>query len=505
MNACWTAFLFLWMSTLAVAPPAPQAARADDPIYQGKPVSQWASEALSPNVFIRWRAASVLDEMEGIELGELTGLNKALAIWTAALKDKDLGVRERADDILYHFGRGPQAEAKVASLIKKLKVKDVNERRDAASRLFDLHPASRVAVPALRAALKDANGDVRRAAAVTLGFMGAEGKAAVPVLIQVLKSEPDALHFYYSDAAAALAAIGPGAKAAVPELARLLREEKFEHIRVAMAWSLGRIGPEAREAVGVLRKALHGSEWEVRVHAAIALWRIRHDPTEPLAVLLAAMKERPAALEHSIWIGAILESLGKMGPQAKDAVPLIRPLRRSRQRRVRWYATQMLKKIDPAAIRARAAAPPTAKRNELRGRWSVLVWDANGFWMTGDERDDGIGELYRNIVVVFTDDRVVLKPKGRAAWYFLGMTFVWEGSYQVNPAREPKEIDVTIMAWGSDGKGELTDKVIRGIYALRGNKLTICIDHSDKSRRPDAFKTAPKRSHILMLLEREKK
>jgi hypothetical protein len=45
--------------------------------------------------------------------------------------------------------------------------------------------------------------------------------------------------------------------------------------------------------------------------------------------------------------GKLLETLGKFGPEARDAVPVIRPLLRDNDRSVRDNARGALKKIDP--------------------------------------------------------------------------------------------------------------------------------------------------------------
>jgi HEAT repeat protein len=340
MNTCCVGLLYLGMIALAAAPPRPQGQTVDEPDYQGKPLSHWVKKALSPNIFVHLQGRSALREMmySGVADGAVPAL-------TRALEDKDPCVRDRAATILYYFGRGPEAEAEVARLIKALKDKDALERFEAARSLGFHRPASKAALPALTAALKDADANVRREAAVTLGYLGPEGKAAIPVLLQVLKEEPDAGHFHYSDAAVALGVIGPGAKAAVPALVRLLREEKFDHIRDAVAYGLGRIGPEARAAVPALRKALHDSEWKVRVTAAIALWRVQRDAKTSLPVLIAALKADKATSE----MREILRIVGEMGPLAKEAVPLLTTLTRSPELGESWHARQALKQIDPSA------------------------------------------------------------------------------------------------------------------------------------------------------------
>jgi uncharacterized protein (TIGR03067 family) len=145
-----------------------------------------------------------------------------------------------------------------------------------------------------------------------------------------------------------------------------------------------------------------------------------------------------------------------------------------------------------------------AGRKALQGQWAVVVWDSEGAWLSAEP--GAIGDGYRESVVVFAGDRVRVKPRGRDGWSFLGSKWVWEGAYRVNPAREPQEIDITVMAWplGADGEGTLTDTVWRGIYTLRGHRLTICLDRSKPSKRPAGFAIKADGPDLMLLLERTK-
>jgi uncharacterized protein (TIGR03067 family) len=148
------------------------------------------------------------------------------------------------------------------------------------------------------------------------------------------------------------------------------------------------------------------------------------------------------------------------------------------------------------------AEPPGAAKDELRGRWNVLAWDENGTWLSAPEGDEGA--FHRDMVVQFTDDRMIIKPRNRDGWpFFFGVTLTWESAYRINPAKHPKEFDWIVMEWR--GKvGRLTDKVRPGIYALSGDMLTICYDYSKVPRRPTKFAIAEGRSHVILLLQRDK-
>jgi uncharacterized protein (TIGR03067 family) len=161
-------------------------------------------------------------------------------------------------------------------------------------------------------------------------------------------------------------------------------------------------------------------------------------------------------------------------------------------------ATLLIERLKPSNL------PPA--RDDLQGQWSVLVWDSEGCWLSAGP--GALAEGYRNIVVSFTKDRVLVKPKDRKGWSFLGRQWDWLCAYKTDSTKSPAEIDVIAMAHDLSGgkeEGVVLDDVRRGIYHLQGNRLTICLDRSEKSERPKRFSIDPKRSHIILLLERTEK
>jgi hypothetical protein len=136
-----------------------------------------------------------------------------------------------------------------------LKDPDPHVRAAAAWALSQIGPdAASSAVPALAVSLSDANPQVRSISAVALREMGVRAAPAVPELSKAL-SDPQP--FVRSPAADAIAAIGPGAKAAVQPLVdryNAAGEEMYVLKNVTRA--LGRIGPDAANALPALEKAL---------------------------------------------------------------------------------------------------------------------------------------------------------------------------------------------------------------------------------------------------------
>ena len=107
---------------------------------------------------------------------------------------------------------------------------------------------------------------LRCGAARCLGLLGPKAESAAPQLAQAMSDPEPAVR---SDAISALAQLG---KAAVPYLTLALRE-KDPHARLAAAFYLGRLGPEAA-AVPDLALALQDKETSVRIEAATALRHI---------------------------------------------------------------------------------------------------------------------------------------------------------------------------------------------------------------------------------------
>src|SRR5205807_7522893 len=98
-------------------------------------------------------------------------------------------------------------------------------------------------------------------------------KAAVPDLLLILRSSKS--YSMRTTVALALGKIGPEAKEAVPTLIELMKptlfSEKVSRVHVAVA--LGKIGPAAKDAVSALIKALNDPNKEVKREAAKALMK----------------------------------------------------------------------------------------------------------------------------------------------------------------------------------------------------------------------------------------
>ena len=190
----------------------------------------------------------------------------------------------------------------IKSLIKVLKSKEPAVRDKASKTLTRIGAP---AVPALVTGLPEADKRVRLIAVRILNQMGAEAEESVPVLIELLRQENFFVHEHTSFTnfrelvSETLANIGSAAvpqlievlsdtdkSAAVPQLIEVLSDnavpqliiealsdtDKSVHYYAALA--LGRIGPEARDAVFLLIGMLDDERENIREVAVTALGRI---------------------------------------------------------------------------------------------------------------------------------------------------------------------------------------------------------------------------------------
>jgi HEAT repeat protein len=233
-----------------------------------------------------------------------------------ALWDPLPDVARDAADLLARFG----APA-VNILAAAVQDPEATDRAWAADRLREIGPRARAAIPTLMGALKEEKTDLRLDAARALLFVDpALGrKAAMPVLLAMLKEQSIGLR---ANVLFVLEEAGPD-KRAVPALCPLIANTPNDGVGdMAHRWHaegiLGKIGPDAVEAVPVLRAALGHGDCFMRYEAAVALWRIgRH--REGIPVLVRDVKDR-----RNGWRWRAARALGRIGPGAREALPALR-------------------------------------------------------------------------------------------------------------------------------------------------------------------------------------
>lgn len=258
--------------------------------------------------------------------------------------------------------------AAITQLVARLKDQDPFVRAAAARALAALPPSPEITVPIFEKALADADETTTSYMLDALAGLGAQ---AVPRLIAALRHEAmrpqvafmlgqigpqaapatEALSKLVNDedpnvgieAAHALAKIGPGAKAAVPALIDALTQSEGKPTHAA-AYALGRIGPDAAAAEPVLLELIKGSDNSLSLLGAWALVQIRGPSADTAAKVLP---ELMAGLESELPKSrqAAAETLGRLGPNAKAAVPQLQRATKDDDQDVRAAATKALEAI----------------------------------------------------------------------------------------------------------------------------------------------------------------
>lgn len=241
-------------------------------------------------------------------LGEIG--QPALAALREALRGRNPTVRSGASRALAHMGKSA-----VPELMAALQEDDDSIRQLAASALSQIGPAAKAAVPRLTEMLQDDNATIREYAAFSLSSIaGADAKAAVPVLIAVL-SDREADEHWREGAALALSRIGAAAEPAVPDLVRLQVSGKYLYVREASAKAVRSIDPKGvavKKAVPLLIEVLKGGSDRAKESAAYFLGRIGPDAKEAVPELTKLLGPQ----QYQYLQQAAGTALGQIDPEA---------------------------------------------------------------------------------------------------------------------------------------------------------------------------------------------
>jgi len=166
--------------------------------------------------------------------------------------------------------------------------------------------------------------------------------------------------------------LGPAAKPAVPGLIGLLKDQNWS-VRGTAMYALGRIGPEAAAAVPALIEAggntnIYTETWMV----TMTLTNIHREPSLVVPFFMEQLRKIPppgpkSTEELAMWrtgpaprwflaVDTSIVGLGRLGSQARTAVPALLPLLTYEDYRIRTLVTNTLEKIDPEAA-AKAGIP----------------------------------------------------------------------------------------------------------------------------------------------------
>lgn len=253
-------------------------------------------------------------------------------------RDDSEAVRLEVIEALTAFG----ADAK-ATLPALIAVLDEKKELALAYRATDL--ARRLGpdgVLALAAGLQSGDGTFRRRLLAELESLGPDAHKASSA-VQLLLADPEAATRVA--AATALVRIDPkvAVPAAVPVLRRLLQDEDTT-VRWHATMALENLGPPASDAKPELLLALRDESDEVRLSAALAVWRITGRAEPALSILIPMVRGQRRVPPRSERMA--LKALARMGPDARPAAPTLWRYLRNPEARERPAAALALLRIE---------------------------------------------------------------------------------------------------------------------------------------------------------------
>jgi HEAT repeat protein len=213
---------------------------------------------------------------------------------------------------------GGKALAAIAPLQGLLDDPAARVRFSAAAAMLRISPSDERSTVVLANGLKSSAPTDCRDAAQAVGLAGASATSLTSTLAALLNPVSD--NSVRVAALQALATLGPAASAAAPAMVPLLKEPDFA---IDAAEALGRIGPAARPVPAELVQMLSSKQPAVRWAAVRSMAQIGGVESRPAVGFIIA--ELPKAPEIEAY--NMLVYLALLGPEAKDAAPVVRNLR----------------------------------------------------------------------------------------------------------------------------------------------------------------------------------
>ncbi len=238
---------------------------------------------------------------------------------------------------------GGKAKGAIEPLCRILE-KPTEGNASAAAKTLGLIDAD--AAPALVKIVREGSSASAIYAARALRHVGEPGKDAVEPLAKRLAGKlPVQEQVAYLEA---LAAFGPGSRSAVKQIVAMGEAQpKAPHL-VHLVATLGKIGPDAEEAIPYLMEVLtKGQPPFLRLHALDALGKIGVKSKDLTAKLALQLKE------PSIPRDLILEALSRAGTLDKETAMSIQNVLRDPSPRTRLYAARIIGRVNadhPATV-----------------------------------------------------------------------------------------------------------------------------------------------------------
>jgi HEAT repeat protein len=266
---------------------------------------------------------------------------------------------------------GNESEDVFAALSNGLKLPDWQTRAMVCRALKELGLAGRrnEAIEAQQRALEDDDPLVRQIALESLAALAPESLTSIPAIDNLLRHDPSSQ--VRVTAAAALVELDPSGAQSVPLLAAMLRDPDSA-LRLFVVRALGDLGPKALAANDSLVAVIEQDEdHSFRSFACQTLSKVS-PASKTVPILLEALK-RERNRKATTFEGTILQTLGRIGPDAAPAVPvLVETYNSSTEEHVRGSAMIALGGIGPRAHDALPTVLEATKSSEFFVRANAL-------------------------------------------------------------------------------------------------------------------------------------
>jgi HEAT repeat protein len=271
----------------------------------------------------------------------------------------DPKLRRQAARTLAAIGANPfTAGARVDTVMRHLNDRDPEVVEALLLALTFIGPNAKQALPKVLETFKHEDPRVRRQAMVFFTRFLPENKDLMPTIIAAL-DDPDVgidekKPGYGSVSMLALNALiryGPDAEKTVPKLIQMVKDKKYnDFYEISILNTLVRIKPDEPFTLNIARKWLRRQDSPEHILKGAGLTPRRKDGKPAVPELIAALEIKPFAdpnLEQRIKLG-LLEALQRIGPDAREALPVLRALAGTRDLTLRRQAEKTIDFIEAA-------------------------------------------------------------------------------------------------------------------------------------------------------------
>lgn len=231
--------------------------------------------------------------------------------------------------------------------------------------------------------LDDGNDAIRERAAESLAKFGEEAFRVLSALIEALNDEDEIV---CKNAAYAIGSIGPKASESVSSLVYKIQRTKSKETAIQCIWALGKMEKGAESILDFLVQLLKHQDAEIRSEAVKSLGAIGADFPPIIVALINLLIDASADVRYQAQVALfrtglrsakarqmlmqnienkrdttrwkIISILGEVGPEAKEAVEILKPLYHNAENKVfAEHVKKTLLRIGPVGPRTKLKLP----------------------------------------------------------------------------------------------------------------------------------------------------